>query len=113
MYNLLSARDNNLEFAPAHETDDASFVAVFGPPGVGKSTIGWQVYRRMAADRWACAYVDIDQLGICYPELRSDPGRYRLKERNLSAVAANFADDGARGVVVSGVGEPRRWHGSR
>ena len=49
----------------------------------------------MAADRWACAYVDIDQLGICYPELRSDPGRYRLKERNLSAVAANFADDEA------------------
>ena len=79
---------------------------LFGPPGVGKSTVGWEIYRRLAARGIACAYVDIDQLGICYPEPYSDPGRYRLKERNLGAVVTNFAATGARGVVVSGVVDP-------
>ncbi len=77
-----------------------------GPPGVGKSTVGWQIYRRLNANSRGCAYVDIDQLGMCYPESGHDPGRHGLKERNLGAVVANFVDAGARGVVVSGVVGP-------
>ena len=79
---------------------------LFGPPGVGKSTVGWEMYRHLAVGGMACAYVDIDQLGMCYPERCSDPGRYRLKERNLGAVVTNFAGTGACGVVVSGVVDP-------
>jgi adenylylsulfate kinase-like enzyme len=45
---------------------------LFGPPGVGKSTVGWQIYRRLAVDGWGCVYLEIDQLGICYPEPKSD-----------------------------------------
>jgi adenylylsulfate kinase-like enzyme len=79
---------------------------LFGPPGVGKSTVGWDIYRRLNVGGRKCAYVDIDQLGICYPEPRSDPGRYRLKDQNLAAMVAHFADAGTAGVVVSGVMDP-------
>jgi hypothetical protein len=51
----------------------------------------------------AASYVDIDQLGMCYPERASDPERYRLQARNLGPVVARFAEAGARCVVVSGV----------
>ncbi|MBM7784198.1 hypothetical protein JOD67_000878 [Tenggerimyces flavus] len=51
------------------------------------------------------AYVDLDQLGICYPEPADDPGRHRLQLENLRAVAENFR--GASALVVSGVVDPR------
>src|SRR5262249_11138957 len=51
---------------------------------------------------------DIDQLGICYPEPASDPGRHRMKAQNLGAVVANYRAAGARCVIVSGVIDPGR-----
>jgi adenylylsulfate kinase-like enzyme len=76
---------------------------LFGPPGVGKSRVGWDIYRRLSEGGHRCAYVDIDQLGMCYPEPDADQRRYRLKDRNLGALVTNFADTGASAVVVSGV----------
>ena len=70
-----------------------------GPPGVGKSTVAWEVYRRTQD----AAYVDIDQLGICFPAPADDPGRHRMKARNLAAVLPNY---GAARVIVSGVVDP-------
>jgi hypothetical protein len=52
--------------------------------------------------------VDIDQLGMCYPEPASDPGRHRMKAQNLGAVVANYRAAGARCVIVSGVVDPGR-----
>lgn len=77
-----------------------------GPSGVGKSTVAWLLRERLRDGGVAAAYVDIDQLGMCYPETAADPGRYRLKAHNLGAVVANFAADGATCVVVSGVVDP-------
>jgi adenylylsulfate kinase-like enzyme len=79
---------------------------LYGPAGVGKTTVGWEIFGRLRRADNECAYVDIDQLGICYPEPPSDPGRYRLEARNLNAVVANFAAAGARSVIVSGVADP-------
>jgi hypothetical protein len=73
-----------------------------GPPGVGKTTVGWELFGRLSS-----GYVDIDQLGMCTPEPAGDPGRYRLKARALAAVAANFRAAGARCLVVPGVTDPR------
>jgi adenylylsulfate kinase-like enzyme len=79
-----------------------------GPPGVGKTTVAWQIFSRLTRAGVATAYVDIDQLGICHPEPISDPGRHRMNVSNLSAVVANFRSAGAQCVVVSGVTDPNQ-----
>lgn len=79
-----------------------------GPPGVGKTTVAWQLYRELDQAGMRAAFTDIDQLGICYPEPAADPGRHRMKARNLAAVADGFRRVGARCLVVSGVVDPER-----
>ncbi|ANZ40631.1 hypothetical protein BBK82_36150 [Lentzea guizhouensis] len=74
---------------------------ICGPPGVGKSVVGWELHRRAGG-----AYVDIDQLGICYPDPAGDHGRYRMKARNLAEFVANARAEGAQCVVVSGIADP-------
>jgi hypothetical protein len=74
-----------------------------GPSGVGKTTVGWEMYAQLVVAGIGAGYVDIDQLGIHYPEPASDPARHKLKARNLNALVAGFRAAGARCVVVSGV----------
>ncbi len=77
-----------------------------GPPGVGKSTVGWEIFTQLTQAGIEAGYADIDQLGMCYPEPVSDPGRHRMKAQNLGAVVANYRAAGARCVIVSGVIDP-------
>jgi adenylylsulfate kinase-like enzyme len=83
--------------------DPIAVLWLCGPPGVGKTTVGWEIYSQLTRAGIETGYVDIDQLGICYPEPASDPGRHRMKAHNLGAVVASFQAVGARCVVVSGV----------
>jgi adenylylsulfate kinase-like enzyme len=73
-----------------------------GPPGAGKSAAGWALYAGLARSGARAGFADIDQLGMCLPAPPDDPERYRLKERNLSAVAGNFRAAGCNAVIVSG-----------
>lgn len=73
-----------------------------GPPGAGKSAVGWALYAGLARSGARTGFADIDQLGICLPAPPDDPERYRLKERNLSAVAENLRAAGCDAVVVAG-----------
>ena len=77
-----------------------------GPPGVGKTTAGWELFRKLTEAGAPTGYVDIDQLGMCYPESAADPGRHLMKTQNLGAVLDGFRAAGARCVVVSGVVDP-------
>lgn len=77
-----------------------------GPPGVGKSTIGWVVAQQAGDDGSPTAYLDIDQLGMCYPAPKGDPERWQLKERTLDAIASALRDHGVQRLVVSGVACP-------
>lgn len=88
---------------------------LYGPSGVGKSTAAWELSTRLWGDGVRAAYVDIDQIGMCYgpptpenwaPEPADDPVRHRLKTLNLDAVAANARDAGAACLVVSGIVDP-------
>ena len=82
-----------------------------GPAGVGKSTIGWEIFTQLTEGGTEAGFVDIDQLGMCYPETPADPGRHWLKLRNLGAVVANYRAAGARCVIVSGIVDaPHRLH---
>lgn len=77
-----------------------------GVPGVGKSAVAWAVARQMAVDGVRVAFVDIDQLGMCYPAPADDPDRWSLKERALAGIAAQYAESGVERLVVSGVADP-------
>jgi adenylylsulfate kinase-like enzyme len=74
-----------------------------GPPGVGKTAVAWEIYQRLQRAGADPAYVDVDQLGMCYPSLADDPDRHTLQARNVAALRANFATSGARTLIVSGV----------
>jgi hypothetical protein len=87
---------------------------LYGPAAVGKTTAAWELFTALPGP---VGLVDIDQLGMCYgppthgnpaPEPAYDPGRHRLKARNLDAVAANFRAFGATCLVVPGVVDPAR-----
>jgi hypothetical protein len=63
---------------------------VGGPSGVGKTAVGWEIYSELLRDGVDATFVDIDQLGMCYPEPEFDPGRYGMKGRKPGAVITNF-----------------------
>jgi hypothetical protein len=83
-----------------------------GPPGAGKSAVGWALYEGLARSGPRVGFADIDQLGMCLPAPPDDPQRYRLKERNsqpeaaLRLVAAESAAEAAT-LERSGVGDVR------
>ena len=71
---------------------------------MGKSTIAWELF-----DGMPCAgYIDIDQLGMCFPETPDDPGRTILEGRILGRAVANFRAAGASCLIVSGYIDSQR-----
>jgi len=74
-----------------------------GTVGAGKTTIGATVAERLANKGEAVAFIDTDALGDLSPRPADDPFNTRLVAKNLSAVASNFADAGARTLIVAGV----------
>lgn len=76
---------------------------ICGPPGSGKSSAAWSPFERVAGEGVAVAYLDIDQLGMLYPESADDPDRFRLKTEALNALIPNYLASGARALIMSGV----------
>jgi adenylylsulfate kinase-like enzyme len=74
-----------------------------GPSGVGKSSVGFELFDQLSNAGTTTAYVDLDQLGLCYPAPDDDPRNNRLKARNLGEVWSGFRAAGAQCVVVSGI----------
>jgi adenylylsulfate kinase-like enzyme len=76
-----------------------------GPTGVGKSTIGFQLYQRCLGAGLTAGYVDLDQIGFLEPHLDGDPRSHRLKARNLAGIWRTYHAAGATHLVVSGAVE--------
>jgi adenylylsulfate kinase-like enzyme len=75
---------------------------LFGPSGVGKTSVGWELFRRLERAGVPAGYVDADQVGLCYPSPAEDPDNHRLKARNVGSVLRTFRAAGARSLIVSG-----------
>ncbi|EPJ39081.1 hypothetical protein STAFG_3813 [Streptomyces afghaniensis 772] len=73
-----------------------------GATGVGKSTVGFEVYQRVLRAGVMAAYLDLDQLGFCHPVPNDDPGNHRVKARNMAAVWRTYRAAGAQCLIMTG-----------
>jgi hypothetical protein len=73
-----------------------------GPPAVGKSAVGFEIFLRLLGDGVPVGYVDLAQIGFCRPAPEDDPDHRRLKAHNLSRVWDGFRAAGVRCLVLSG-----------
>ena len=89
-----------------HAASDVAVLWLCGPSGVGKSVTAWALFEALGDEGVRVAYVDIDQLGMLYPETEDDPCRYRLKTDALASLLPNYAAAGVQVLVVSGVVDP-------
>jgi adenylylsulfate kinase-like enzyme len=83
-------------------TATAPVLWLCGPPAVGKSTVGFEIFMRVLDDGIPAAYVDLAQLGFCRPAPDDDPDHHRLKAHHLGRVWEGFRAAGARCLVMSG-----------
>lgn len=66
--------------------DPVPVLVISGPPGVGKTTVVWEVLSRATELNEAPAMADLDLLDAAWPAPEDDPFQHRLKARNLAAV---------------------------
>lgn len=81
-----------------------------GPPAVGKSTVGFEVFLRLVRAGTRTAYIDVAQLDFlrspkrdprCPNEAPRQPN-HELREANLRAIWPGLRDVNTRRLVVSG-----------
>jgi adenylylsulfate kinase-like enzyme len=82
---------------------DGNVLLICGPTGVGKSTIGFDLYMRYLRAGLAAGYIDLDQIGFVEPDTANDPGHHLLKARNLAAMWRTFHAVGAGHLVATGL----------
>jgi hypothetical protein len=66
---------------------------LIGPSGVGKSTVGFELFGQVERAGTRAGYLDLDQVGLCYPARPDDPENHRVKAAGLAAVWPNFRAD--------------------
>ena len=76
---------------------------VYGPPGAGKSTVAWNLFLEPQGRGMTVGYVDVDQLGMCYPQGLEHQMGHDPKAANIARVLENFRAAGTQAVIVSGV----------
>ncbi|MBN6051091.1 adenylyl-sulfate kinase, partial [Nonomuraea sp. RK-328] len=80
---------------------------ICGAAGVGKSTVGFEIYLQIVRSGTRAAYVDLQQIGFLHPTAENDPDNHQVKAANLAALWPVFRNAGTRCLVISGhVGHP-------
>jgi DNA polymerase III delta prime subunit len=93
--------------SPTMESVRVPFLLICGPPGVGKSTVSWEVFDQLLAQEAKPALVDLDLLGACFSFPEDDPHNDRLKTLNLRCVWQNFQAVGSQCLIAEGVIDDR------
>jgi broad-specificity NMP kinase len=86
---------------------DGEVLLIAGPTGVGKSTVGFQVYGNCINSGLGAGYVDLEQIGFIGPANCDPLQRHRLRARNLAAIWRNYRTAGATRLVATGPIEDR------
>ena len=73
---------------------------LYGPPGVGKSATGFELFEQLVERGERVAFVELDQIGMCMPAPTA--ARSAAKADNLLGMLDNFGEAGAHGVIVCG-----------
>lgn len=81
---------------------DGTILLLCGPTGVGKSTIGFELYVRYIGNGRTVGYIDLDQIGYIRPASQDDPGHHRLKAGNLAAMWRTYRSAGATHLIATG-----------
>ncbi|MFI0448457.1 hypothetical protein [Actinomadura sp. 6N118] len=76
-------------------SDGMPVLWVCGPVGVGKSTIGFEIFMQVIRDGVRAAYVDVKQIGFM-------SSADEIWKANLAAMQPVFSEAGARCLIVSG-----------
>ncbi|MEZ7125082.1 hypothetical protein ACBR40_07075 [Nonomuraea sp. AD125B] len=71
-----------------------------GPTGVGKSSVGWEVFTQLSRGGVKAAFVDADQISLCHP--LPEGVTHRLRARNLAAMWPHFQQEGMQCLVLAG-----------
>ncbi|MGN9841889.1 adenylyl-sulfate kinase [Nonomuraea sp. H19] len=71
-----------------------------GPSGVGKSSVGWEVFAQLSRSGVKTAFVDGDQISLCYP--MPEGSTHRIRARSLAAMWPNFRQEGVQCLVLAG-----------
>ncbi|QFY09983.1 hypothetical protein GBF35_28065 [Nonomuraea phyllanthi] len=71
-----------------------------GPTGVGKSSVGWEVFEQLSRSGVKTAFVDADQISLCYP--MPEGMTHRVRARSLAAMWPHFRQQGVQCLVLAG-----------
>jgi len=89
-------------YADAVDRPGVPFLWLCGPPGVGKSVVGYEIFTRVCRSGIKASFLDFDQVGLCYPTPSDDPVNHRVKAQNLAAVWPTYRTAGARCLIAVG-----------
>ncbi|MEU0569766.1 hypothetical protein ABZ297_30915 [Nonomuraea sp. NPDC005983] len=81
-------------------TDLLPLLWLSGPSGVGKSSVGWEIFAQLSRSGVKAAFVDSDQISLCYPA--PEGGTHRIRAHNLAALWANLQREGMQCLVLAG-----------
>lgn len=91
------------QLRPAVRRAEVPILRLCGADAVGKSTVAWEVYSRLASQGVAAACVDTNYLGFCTPRF---PDHARLVELTLAAAWPNYCALVASGNLQHGIRPP-------
>lgn len=88
---------------PTSPAPSTPVLLVTGSLGAGKTSTGYEVSNILAERDVPHAFIDLDALTELYPRPDDDRFNTRVMLRNLKAVWGNYADAGARVLVLARV----------
>jgi len=86
-------------------TERTPVLWINGPVAIGKSTVAFEIFRQLSDAGIKTAFIDLDQVNLCYPAPEDDPLNYAVRAAGLAAVWPTFREAGVRCVVISGIAE--------